>query len=183
MDHLPPSSLIILFGIDIAVICTIVFFFEQRFLTTFPDRIHKRWKFATLFLLFIPATVLLLIGILILWVWKTEPGIRFVHAILVLSIWMPITFMVFSILFAPRKRLSVLILPAIVIILGFIPVIHLTPIDGFHALFDQVGFMLPLGIGIATMATMYIALIHLNKKLSATDRFSIDPIHLEKTKF
>ena len=183
MDLLSPSSAIILFCMDMAVICTIVLFYEQRFLTTFPDRLRKRWKFATRFLLFIPGIVLLLIGILILWVWKTEPGIRFIHALLVLSIWMPITFMVFSILFAPRKKLPVLILPAIVIILGFIPVIRLTPIDGFQSLFDQVGFMLPLGIGIATMAAMYIGLIHLNKKLFATDRFSIDPVHLEKTKF
>jgi hypothetical protein len=102
---------------------------------------------------------------------------------LVLSIWMPITFMVFSILLAPRKKLSVLILPAIVIILGFIPVMRLTPIDGFHAWFDKVGFMLPLGIGIATMAAMYIGLFHLNKKLSTTDRFSNGSFHLEKTEF
>ena len=168
---------------DMAVICTIVLFYEKRFLTTFPGRLRKRWKFATRFLLFIPGVVLMLIGILILWVWKTEPGIRFIHALLVLSVWMPITFMVFSILLAPRKKLPVLILPAIVIILGFISVIRVTSINRFQSLFDQVGLMLPLGIGFATMTAMYIGLIHLDKKLFATDRFSIDPVHLEKIEF
>lgn len=183
MDLFTPSSGIWLFCVDMAVVCAIVLFFEQRFLKKIPDRIRKRWKFATFLLLFIPAIVLLLIGILILWVWKTEPGIRFVHALLVLSIWMPVTFMIFSILFAPRKNLPVLMLPVIVIILGLIPIIRMTSIDGFQALFDPVGFIPPLGIGIATMAVMVICLIHLNKKLSGTDRFSTDPNHLEKTKF
>lgn len=183
MNVFTPSSMVVFFSMDMAIVCAIVLFFEHRFLTIFPDRIRKRWKLATRFLVVIPIFIVLFLGGLILWVWKTEPEIRFVHALLVLSLWMPITFMVFSILFSPQKSLSALLIPALAILLGSIPVMRITSIDGFHTVFAPVGFFPPLGIAALTLAVMYFSLFRLNKKLSGVSRMSTASFDPQKTEF
>jgi hypothetical protein len=158
------SVLFLLF--DVLLICTIVWVDAHRSLVSVPEELKSRWSTIFRLLLVVPAFALIILTILILLVWQTEPQARFAHALLILSLWMPLTFMMFAITSAPLKTLSVLMPPVAVFILAGAPILLLTSIDHFHAVFDQVGYGLPFLIGLSVVAFTYVVIIDFNRRLS-----------------
>ena len=155
MNSLLPVVLIV---IDIGLIGLIV-------LSTAPQRAAlaagpqaARWRMVVKGLVIAPPLILLIIAGLIVFVWRTEPFARLMHAVLVLGLWMPVTVLMFQVVAMLRSkhdspRLSVagcgLALPL---------VIYLTPIDHFHAVFDSIGYGWPLVVGLILIAVTYWAL-------------------------
>jgi hypothetical protein len=166
MSSIPSLFNAVVLSVDVVVICTLMSLYAHQSMERVSDKEKRRWHISLRLLMLVPAFVLLIVAFLIVGVWKAEPAARFVHALVVLSLWMPVTFMVSSLLFTARDRLSALILPATIFILAGAPILQLTSIDRFRAVFDPIGYGLPFVIGLSALGFVYKVLFALNKKFS-----------------
>jgi hypothetical protein len=138
MSSTPSLFSAVVLSVDVSVICTLMGLYAHQSMERVSEKRKRRCYISLRLLMIVPALVLLIMAFLIGGVWQTEPAARFVHALVVLSLWMPITFMVSGLLFTARDRLSALILPATVFILAGAPILQLTSIDRFRTVFDPI---------------------------------------------
>jgi hypothetical protein len=85
MSFLTTNFFGILLPVDLLLICIIVWIYTQQQANNIPEQLRKRWLTLTRWLMAIPGVVLLVVGLLIGLVWRTEPETRFIHALLILS--------------------------------------------------------------------------------------------------
>ena len=164
----------ILLWVDFLVICTLVWVTIRRQVDNIPNPVRKRWITFTRLSMIIPGVVLFVIGLLIGLVWRTEPEARIVHAMVVLSLWMPVTFMMFSMLASRRSKALTLILPSFVYFFAGVPILRLTPIDGFHTVFDPIGYGIPLLMSLGVIGFMYWVFIYVYKKINRLPKPAIE---------
>jgi hypothetical protein len=87
---------------------------------------------------------------------------------------MPVTFMLFGMMASRRSKPLTQILPSIVIVLAGLPILYLTSIDGFRAVFDPIGNEIPLLLSLGVMVFMYWVLIYVNKKIIRLQKSEIE---------
>lgn len=114
----------------------------------------------------VPAFILLLIVVLIISVWKTSPYNRLVHAVLILSLWLPVTLMLFETLTTYRTNHTPPISPIAGMFMAGIPILGLTSIDHFNVLFQGFNLGLPLFVSVCSLGAFYFLLMTVRKKLS-----------------
>ena len=108
----------------------------------------RRLQSVAVILLFVPLVVVLIVTGLFLFVWHTDPLLRYSHMIWVLGLWMVGTLGMYSVFLASHLRLPRLwYLCAAVVTIPL--AIYSTPLSRFHAVFGSVvgPFATLLGFG------------------------------------
>ena len=104
MDLLVSTFFLIFLVVEIALLYTIAWRYTYHIYAAISyDQRRRLHRFLRL-LIIAPAFILLIIFILIIWAWKTNPYERLVHALLILSLWLPVTWMLFETILTYRAN-------------------------------------------------------------------------------
>jgi hypothetical protein len=155
--------LIFLLVVDIALLYAMVWQYTYHTLPSILFDQRQRVEKLLRLLIIAPAFILLIIFTLIIWLWKTSPYVRLVHALLILIFWLPVTLTIFETILTFRTNHIVPISPIAVLLLAGIPIVGLTSINHFNSLFHSISLGFPFFIALFGLGAFYFLLFEINK--------------------
>jgi hypothetical protein len=160
------TFLIFFLVVDIALLYAIVWRNTYHTLPSISYNQRQRVQRLLRLLIIAPVFILLIILTLIIWVWKTSPYVRLIHALLILSLWLPVTLTIFETILTFRTNHTVPISPVAGLLMAGIPIVGLTSINHFKSLFYSISLGYPFFIALFGLGAFYFFLFEINKKLS-----------------
>ena len=124
------------------------------------DHIRLKWMGNMLFI--IPIMIVVIVVLLYLTIWRSNPLLHFSHMIWVLGLWIFATLAFFTFMIPARTKLIYPYLALIVSILSIAIAVFFTPIPSFATIFaNQPDLILPMVIGSANLGISWAVIYYI----------------------